>query len=193
MRAPVTATAVTLAAGALLTAAMTTASASPPSPSPAPAPSRTSTTGSASTTGSTATTGSAAAGGGTASGAAATGSAADRLHGPHTVLVDCFWQRDIEPSDFILACGDGNSRLTGLRWTQWGRHTAVAEGVNVVNDCDPYCAAGTFHGYRVTVRLDRPEPWKKDPAVKHFTRMSLTYTDAWPEGFRQVMTFPLWD
>ncbi|WP_330461397.1 hypothetical protein OIB37_33765 [Streptomyces sp. NBC_00820] len=177
MRASVTATAVTLAAGALLTAAMTTASAGPPNPSPAPSPSH-----------STATTAT-----GSPASPATAPSAADRLRGPHPVLVDCFWQRDIEPADFLLACGDGNSRLTGLRWTQWGRHSAVAEGVNVVNDCDPYCAAGRFHGYRVTVRLDRPEPWQKEPGVKHFTRMSLTYTDARPEGFRQVMTVPLWD
>ncbi|GHI03859.1 hypothetical protein AQI88_08700 [Streptomyces cellostaticus] len=151
MRASLVGTAVTLAAGALLTAAMTTASASPPD---------------------------------------ATAPKADL---PRPVLVDCLWHRDVRPADFILACGDGNSRLLGLHWSQWGPNAATAVGVNAVNDCKPYCAAGTFHSYRVTVRLDRPQPWKKDPDVQHYTRMILTYQGARPDGFQQVVTYPLWD
>ncbi|MEU2711314.1 hypothetical protein [Streptomyces sp. NPDC007205] len=150
MRGSVMGTAVTLAAGALLTAAMTTASASPPA-------------------------------------------AAGRVDPPRPVLVDCTWHQNVRPADFILACGDGNSRLLGLHWTQWGPHGATATGVNVVNDCKPYCAAGRFHGYRVTVRLDEPTSWKKHPSVQHFTRMSLTYAGARPDAFLQVMTYPLWD
>ncbi|MGW0765620.1 hypothetical protein [Streptomyces sp. NPDC002676] len=150
MRGSVTGTAITLAAGALLTAAMTTASASPPSPTPTARP-------------------------------------------PRPVLVDCFWQRNVRPADFILACGDGNSRLTGLHWTQWSPGGATATGVNYVNDCDPYCAAGTFHGYPVIVRLDEPKPWKKHPSVQRYGQMSLTYTGPRPDGFKQVMTYPLWD
>ncbi|MGW2741136.1 hypothetical protein [Streptomyces sp. NPDC001450] len=150
MRGSVLGTAVTLAAGALLTAAMTTASASPPATAPKADP-------------------------------------------PRPVLVDCFWNRHVRPADFILACGDGNSRLLGLHWSQWGSQGATAEGLNAVNDCKPYCAAGTFHSYRVTVRLDRPRPWTKHPDVEHYTRMSLIYEGARPEGFKQVMTYPLWD
>ncbi|MFE0513509.1 hypothetical protein [Streptomyces sp. NPDC058964] len=110
-----------------------------------------------------------------------------------TVLVDCLSQTNVHPKDFILACGDGNSRLVEMRWTEWGATSATAVGVNVVNDCKPYCAAGTFHGYPVVVRLDSPQPWKKDPAVQHFTRMSLTYTDTRPDGYTRVMTVPLWN
>ncbi|MEU0007894.1 hypothetical protein ABZ079_27325 [Streptomyces sp. NPDC006314] len=150
MRGSVVGRAVTLVAGALLTAAMTTASASPAATAP-------------------------------------------KVDPPPPVLVDCQWQRDIRPVDFILACGDGNSRLSGLQWKHWGFDTATAVGVNMVNDCKPYCAAGTFRYYQVTVRLDRPQAWKKDPGVQHFTRMSLTYAGARPEGFQPVMTYPLWD
>ncbi|MFG2603564.1 hypothetical protein ACGFT2_08455 [Streptomyces sp. NPDC048514] len=150
MRGSLTGTAVTLAAGALLTATMSTASA----------------------------------------GTATTAAQADP---PPPVLVDCQWQRDIRPTDFILACGDGNSRLSGLEWKQWGPESATAVGVNLVNDCKPYCAAGKFRYYQVTVRLDSPQVWKKDPNVRHFTRMSLTYAGARPEGFKQVMTYPLWN
>ncbi|WP_225829697.1 hypothetical protein [Streptomyces sp. NK08204] len=151
MRGSVVGTVFTLAAGALLTAAMTTASASPSAQDPAPAAPR------------------------------------------QAVLVDCVWHRDVRPADFLLACGDGNSRLTDLHWTRWTAHGATAMGVNFVNDCKPYCAAGTFHGYLVTVRLDEPKPWKKHPSVQHYTRMRLTYHGARPEGFHRVMTYPLWD
>ncbi|MGW7522323.1 hypothetical protein [Streptomyces sp. NPDC054783] len=150
MRGSVWATAVTLAAGALLPAAMTPASASPPT-------------------------------------------AAVKADTSRPVLVDCMWQQNVRPTDFILACGDGNSRLVGLRWSQWSPDGASARGVNMVNDCKPYCAAGRFHGYRVTVRLDEPKPWQKHPSVQHYTRMTLTYADERPEGFKQVMTYPLWD
>jgi hypothetical protein len=150
MRGSVMGTAVTLAAGALLTAAMTTASASPPA-------------------------------------------AAGKADPPRPVLVDCTWHQNVRPADFILACGDGNSRLMGLHWTQWSPDQATATGVNWVNDCKPYCAAGHFHGYRVTVRLDEPKSWKKHPSVQHYTRMNLTYAGARPDAFKQVMTYPLWD
>ncbi|MEU5540653.1 hypothetical protein, partial [Streptomyces sp. NPDC020362] len=136
MRGSLVGTAVTLAAGALLTASMTTATASPP---------------------------------------AAAGRKTDTRQ---PVLVDCFSNRNVRPTDFILACGDGNSRLVELHWTQWSPDAATAVGVNAVNDCKPYCAAGTFRLYPVTVRLDRPQSWKKHPDVQHFTRMSLTYGGA---------------
>ncbi|MEU6194701.1 hypothetical protein [Streptomyces sp. NPDC047061] len=111
----------------------------------------------------------------------------------HPVLVDCLWHQRFRPTDFLLACGDGNSILTGMHWTQWNDRTAVAQGVNVVNDCKPYCAAGKFHKYPVTVRLDRPTAWTKHPNVQHFTRMNLTYSGARPEGYTQVMNYPMWN
>lgn len=148
MRGSLVGTTVTLAAGALLTAAMTTASASPPT---APVPHRT-----------------------------------------VPVLVDCQFKKNVRPADFILACGDGNSRLNGLTWVKWDSRSAVAEGVNVVNDCKPYCAKGVFRSYHVTVRVDRPATWQKHPDVKRWTRMSVTYDDARPKGFTQTVVYPLW-
>lgn len=112
----------------------------------------------------------------------------------HPVLVDCFWRPAVRPRDFILACGDANSLLTGMRWSRWGGASAAAVGVNAVNDCKPYCAAGTFHPYAVTVRLDRPRPWKGHPGLVQYTRMELTYTGAGrPAGYPRVQTYRLWD
>ncbi|MEU9734595.1 hypothetical protein [Streptomyces sp. NPDC048002] len=113
--------------------------------------------------------------------------------GDTPVLVDCLWHPKVRPADFMLACGDGNSRLASLKWSQWGERTARATGVNHVNDCKPYCAAGRFHSYPVTVRLDRPEPWKKNPRLSHYTRITLTYTEGRPAGYAATVSYPLWN
>ena len=109
------------------------------------------------------------------------------------VIVDCTWQPQVRPTDFMLACGDGNSRLTSLHWSQWGPTKAVAKGTNWVNDCKPYCAAGKFHAYPVTVKLDHPRSWTKHPDRQHYTRVTLTYSDGKPEAFGRVATWPLWN
>ncbi|MFF4753722.1 hypothetical protein ACWD5R_41800 [Streptomyces sp. NPDC002514] len=109
------------------------------------------------------------------------------------VLVDCSFNSDVRPGDFILACGDGNSRLTALRWSHWGQNSATAEGVNLVNDCKPYCAAGTFREYPVTVRLDHPKQWQKNPELNHYTRIVLTFSDSRPTGQERVTTMSLWN
>ena len=111
----------------------------------------------------------------------------------HPVLVDCLWHPQEQPADFMLACGDGNSSLSSLHWSRWDRNSAVGKGLNVVNDCMPYCAVGKFHSYPVTVRLDHPEPWKKHPQQQHYTRMSLVYTNGRPDGSPRAVTYPLWN
>jgi hypothetical protein len=109
------------------------------------------------------------------------------------VLVDCFWHPEVRPTDFVLACGDGNSRLASLHWFRWGRDSARAVGVNIVNDCKPYCAAGRFHSYPVVVRLDHAQPWKKRPQLQHYSRMTLEYPGSRPDTFPPTVTYPLWN
>lgn len=103
---------------------------------------------------------------------------------PRTTLLDCADRPHIRPTDYILACGDGNSRLTSLHWSHWTSQEAEGQGVNVVNDCVPYCAAGTFHGYAVRVRLH-------EPRAGHYTRVTLTFTAGRPEKAPQTITYPL--
>ncbi|MFH8430858.1 hypothetical protein [Streptomyces sp. NPDC018056] len=128
-----------------------------------------------------------------ASAAPAAPTAAGHTWHRQPVFVDCLWKPRTRPEAFILACGDGNSRLSSLRWTRWDGRAAVARGVNVVNDCKPYCAAGTFHSYPVVVRLDRAEPWKKHPRVQHFTQLTLVFPGARPAGYERTVTYPLWN
>ncbi|MGV9558220.1 hypothetical protein [Streptomyces sp. NPDC003401] len=133
---------------------------------------------------------------GTASAAPAASPPADRpvaRRSAPPVLVDCFQHPQVRPDDFVLACGDGNSRLVSLKWVRWDDRSAKARGVNVVNDCKPYCAAGTFRSYPVVVRLDRAQSWEKDPATERYGRITLEYPAQRPEQFAKVMTYPLWD
>ncbi|MEU5792881.1 hypothetical protein ABZ800_05025 [Streptomyces sp. NPDC047813] len=129
----------------------------------------------------------------TASASPPTASVAPTARAGDRVLVDCFSHRNVRPTDFILACGDGNSRLKGLNWTSWSDGGATGTGTNWVNDCKPYCAAGTFHPYPVVIRLSGGTQWKKHPSFNRFTQLTLTYSGARPQGFQHVMSFPLWD
>ncbi|MEV6841561.1 hypothetical protein AB0N17_45235 [Streptomyces sp. NPDC051133] len=107
-------------------------------------------------------------------------------------MVDCLWHARIRPTYFVLACGDGNSRLSSLMWSHWGFRSAVAQGYSVVNDCKPYCALGTFHSYPVTIRLSGPKPLKDDAQHLHYTQLTISYEGYnRPEGFPQTLVYPL--
>ncbi len=101
-------------------------------------------------------------------------------------------KRVIRPRSIIVTCADAGYQLRSLKWKSWGGRTAVATGLAWVNDCKPYCAAGRFHSYRVLVRLDHPQPWKKHPQRQHYTRMVLVFPDGRPDGYDRVVSYPLW-
>ncbi|MEU8980414.1 hypothetical protein ACFVXW_10390 [Streptomyces sp. NPDC058251] len=110
------------------------------------------------------------------------------------VAVDCFSGAQVRPGDFLLACGDGNNRLTALHWSSWGAASATGSGIDAVNDCQPDCATGKFRSFPVTVRLDRPEAWRKHPGMQRFTRLRLVYTDSRPAQIQQrEVAYQLWD
>ncbi|MEW2136454.1 hypothetical protein AB0892_07570 [Streptomyces sp. NPDC005409] len=125
-----------------------------------------------------------------ASGQAHPRAVADPPPGP-VVVVDCFSQAQVRPTEYLLACGDGNNRLVGLRWDTWGPKTATATGTDMVNDCRPYCAAGRFRPYPVTVTLSSPEPWPGQVDVRRFTMIRLLYTDTAPSPVPKDVTYKL--
>ncbi|MGW7362322.1 hypothetical protein ACWGI8_02590 [Streptomyces sp. NPDC054841] len=93
----------------------------------------------------------------------------------------------------MIACGDGNNGLTALKWSKWGETTATGSGLNYVNDCIPYCAAGKFHSYPVSVRLELPERWDKHPEQLRFTQLHIEFTtDSKPANAPQEVTYKLW-
>jgi hypothetical protein len=89
------------------------------------------------------------------------------------VWVDCNHAHDIRPAGITLACGDGNFWVNRLDWTSWGRKSATAVGVGHLNDCKPYCAAGHFHAYRISIRLSKVVACGGRPK---FARISWTWS-----------------
>jgi hypothetical protein len=58
----------------------------------------------------------------------------------------------VRPRQIVLACGDGNTALSSLRWSRFGGSTASARGTLEYNDCMPNCAAGHIHRYAITIK-----------------------------------------
>jgi hypothetical protein len=83
------------------------------------------------------------------------------------------------PSSVILACADANYELASLRWRGWGRATATATGKARANDCNPNCAAGHFHSYRVTVTATALKACGK---ARYYARLTISYAGARPAG-----------
>ncbi|MBV9025785.1 MAG: hypothetical protein JO362_18770 [Streptomycetaceae bacterium] len=107
------------------------------------------------------------------------------------IVLDCFTQPQVRPHRYLIACGDGNNGLVSLHWTHWGPKSALARGLDEVNDCQPYCAAGKFHSYPVTVQLDHAQPWPGHPKQRYYTQLRLTYTANTPPQTSRHMTYRL--
>jgi hypothetical protein len=118
-----------------------------------------------------------------------------------TVVVNCQFKPHVRPSAMILTCADANDVLTGLHWVSWGTGAAFATGIEQINDCTPYCAAGKFINYPVLVDLWRAEPLPGHPGVLYFSRVTRVYTANRPPlyfcngthtCYPQTATFDLW-
>jgi hypothetical protein len=105
-----------------------------------------------------------------------------------TVVLNCLGHPQVRPGRFTLACADANDYLTGLAWKSWGPRLASATGVQAVNDCVPYCAAGHFHRYPVDVVLWNPAA--AGPGSQRYTSITLLYPGAHPAytGSRRPVT-----
>ncbi|HSD79993.1 MAG TPA: hypothetical protein VLB47_05005 [Solirubrobacteraceae bacterium] len=90
------------------------------------------------------------------------------------------------PRRIVIACGDGNFGLRGLRWRHWNRGVAVARGNAYANDCAPDCARGHFESYRVAVRAYRPR--KMGRGHYTYTRLRIRFVGAAPSGHSRLRT-----
>lgn len=105
------------------------------------------------------------------------------------VLVDCLRHDQVAPGEYMLACGDGNNDLRGLRWADWTDHAAHGVGRQVANDCIPDCAQGRFHTFRVNVEVYRPV--HRAGKAPYFSRLKVVYLDERPAGSGPSQTYPL--
>jgi hypothetical protein len=84
-------------------------------------------------------------------------------------VIDCgtsLSKLEVRPTSLLLVCSDGTAGLKNLTWSHWGHNiitstsaqsipapTATGTGEFFLNDCDPSCAQGHDHTYRVRVTL----------------------------------------
>jgi hypothetical protein len=88
----------------------------------------------------------------------------------------------------IYYTGDGTGFLGGrkardqhsrLRWSAWTRRLARGTGFDQLDDCNPFCARGHFHGFPIRIELWRPRTLA---GTLVFTRMTIWYTARRPQG-----------
>lgn len=96
-----------------------------------------------------------------------------------TAILNCVSVTGLDgPADVSLACADENYLLKDLSWDKWGADTATATGTAVINDCDPFCAEGTFHEYPVTVTIREPETCGYN--AKIYSRLDVAFAGTEP-------------
>ncbi|MFL5859864.1 MAG: hypothetical protein ACJ780_03670 [Solirubrobacteraceae bacterium] len=101
----------------------------------------------------------------------------------------------------IVYTGDGSGFLAGtgtsgrrpkfgrLKWTEWTGTAALGSGADWLNNCEPFCAAGSFSQHPVDIKLYRP---RRMVGLEVFTRMTIHYTaKANPYTHNRVETFTL--
>ncbi len=107
---------------------------------------------------------------------------------------DAYNGLQIEPAR-ITYTGDGTGFLGGARarnqragihWSSWTAAVARGTGFNQLDDCEPDCARGKFHGYAVRIELWRSETLA---GTLVFTRMTIFYERRRPRGEPRHYTF----
>jgi hypothetical protein len=119
------------------------------------------------------------------------------------VALGCDLAGQVMPSQYVLACGDGNAGLQGLHWTSWTPQLASGYGTYYVNDCKPYCAAGHFHAYPALAVMWGRGAVAGHPSERRYTQVTLIFTGKRPPFYQLVngksvitypssQTWPLW-
>lgn len=103
--------------------------------------------------------------------------AAQATDKPEVIL--CDGKGAVKPKEIVLACGDGNTFVSKIRWKKWTSTTATGVGTLTWNTCLPdNCAAGIVQKYRAKIELGglASEPGETDV----FSQMTLTFTQGAP-------------
>jgi hypothetical protein len=84
------------------------------------------------------------------------------------------------PKALTLACGDGNTVLSGLRWSSFGSASAAAKGTLEMNTCTPNCAQGKVVKYPVSVKAGDVRSCKA--GLRVYNKLTLTFTGRAPSS-----------
>ena len=92
----------------------------------------------------------------------------------------------VRPHSFILTCADRNDYLTRLSWSAWSSAFASGTGTQMINGCQPNCAAGKFHSYPVDFVLWRSAPVPDHSGKRYFSRVTVLYPGTRPPTYRHA-------
>jgi len=95
-------------------------------------------------------------------------------------LPDCSGKPVVKPSSVVLACADAGVVADHLTWTGWGGTVALGTGLASVNDCDPNCAAGHLHNYKIVLHAAGRQRCPSGQAA--YARVSYTWLGKTPYG-----------
>lgn len=84
------------------------------------------------------------------------------------------------PKTVTLTCGDGNTVLSGLRWSSFGGASALATGALETNTCTPNCASGKVVRYPVAVRANGTRTCKA--GLRVYDKITLRFTRRAPSS-----------
>jgi hypothetical protein len=119
------------------------------------------------------------------------------------VVIDCASKARTRPGSFVIACADDNNYLSGLTWTKWTRGLAIGAGMETANDCQPSCAQGKVHTFRVQVVLRggaTVNTVKRHGRERRYTTLTLHYPGLRPRYYNgrkwlngpATVTYQLW-
>jgi hypothetical protein len=97
-----------------------------------------------------------------------------------TVKITNCVKASARPKNLTLACGDGNTVLSGLRWSSFGGPSAQARGTLKMNTCEPNCAAGKVVSYPVAVSATAIRKCKA--GLRVYNKVTLRFTGSAPSA-----------
>jgi hypothetical protein len=69
--------------------------------------------------------------------------------GADVAVLGCQGSLKVEPSEVVACSIDEPVKIDHVDWTGWGEDPAYGRGRAIINTCEPYCAAGNYHLFRV--------------------------------------------
>jgi len=95
----------------------------------------------------------------------------------------------VRPKTLTLTCGDGNTVLSGLRWSSFGAASARARGTFAMNTCNPNCAQGKVVRYPVAVKAGAPHSCKG--GLRVYDKLTLQFTGRTPSSASSLKRWTL--
>jgi hypothetical protein len=106
-----------------------------------------------------------------------------------TVKITNCVKASAHPKSLTLACGDGNTVLSGLRWSSFGGPSAQARGTLETNTCEPNCAAGKVVRYPVAVSATGIRKCKA--GLRVYDKVALRFTGRAPASSKGLKQWTL--